>query len=414
MRRRANVPAAIGCIALAMLAAPGCEQKRPAAPAASQEVHGEDPRQAPAATEATGAVPATGVPALPVVPQDLATALREQQGKGLTTPLSSTDYSDDPDFKVPETLPRYAGTSGLAGQIRFSGSSTLTVVLMTWLRAYEELQPDVKIVLEGGSSAAAVPALIAGAADVGMLSRHVSDEERKAFVARFGYEPTEFRVGADAIAVFVNRRNPLPSLTVDQLERIFGRDPQGALPVEDWGELGLEGEWKDRPITVVGPRAGLGGHDVFQNLVLRGRPFRTSIDYQVVDHSVVNAAGSDIGTIGFASRFLATRRTRIVPLAPRADAPAVLPNRVACLTGTYPLARPLCFVINVAPGSQVPPAVQDFVRYAMSYEGQRDSAARGDYPVSREITAEAYAAVGLKMPAAGPSNEHAGPGAGKQ
>ena len=88
-----------------------------------------------------------------------------------------------------------------------------------------------------------------------------------------------------------------------------------------------------------------------------------------------------------------------MPLAPRADAPAVLPSRVACLTGTYPLARPMCFVLNIKPGSAAQPVLQDFIRYCMSYEGQRDSAVRGDYPVSREMTAEAYAAVGITMSA---------------
>ena len=244
-----------------------------------------------------------------------------------------------------------------------------------------------------------MPALMAGTTDVAMLSPRLTDAERADFKAKFGHEPTEFRVGADAIAIYVNRRNPLKSLTIDQAERIFGREPLDALPIESWDELGLDGAWKDRWINVVGPRPAIGSHDVFRSLVLRGRPYRTSMDVQVVDASIVNAVGSDVDSIGFASRFLATRRTRMVPIAPRADAPAVLPGRVACLTGTYPLARPLCFVINVAPGKTPSPLIQDFVRYCMSYEGQQDSAERGDYPVSREMTVEAYAAVGITTPA---------------
>lgn len=388
-------------VALALGAA--CDKPKQPAPGAAgaqateSAAPGIDPRQAPAATAATGAVAAPDRAAPAAAVPELAEALKQQVGKGLTTPLSATDYSDDPDFEVPENLPRYAGTQAVSGRIRFAGSSTVTVVLMTWLRAYEDLQPEVKVEIAGGSSASAMPALQAGTADVAMLSRRVSPEERQAFVARFGYEPTEFLIGTDAIAVFVNRKNPLPALTIDQVERLFGREPEGALPIEDWGELGLEGEWKDRAVTVVGPRPGLGAHEVFRSLVLRGKPYRTSLDFQVVDHSIINAVGADAGTIGFCSRFLATRRTRIVPLAPRPDAPAVLPSRVACLTGTYPLARPLCLVLNLPPGARPSEAVQDFVRYAMSYEGQRASSARGDYPVSREICIEANAAVGIQV-----------------
>lgn len=368
------------------------------------EPAGSDPRDAPTATAATGAAPAVDA-ADPAdgaaAPPELADALRQQVGKGLTTPLSATDYSDDPDFKVPENLPRYAGAHAVTGSIRFSGSSTVSVLLMTWLRAYEDLQPDVKIEISGGSSSAAMPALLDGSADVGMLSRKLLPEEVERFRSRFGHEPTEIRAGTDAIAIFVNRRNPLPSLTIDQVERIFGRDPEGALPIEEWGELGLGAEWTQRAVTVVGPRPGLGSYDVFRALVLRGRPYRTSMDLQVVDHSIVNAVGADVGTVGFCSRFLATRRTRIVPLAPRPDAPPVLPTRIACLTGTYPLSRPMTFVINIPPGGQPSAAVQDFIRYAMSYEGQQATAARGDFPVSREMVVEAYAAIGIPLAAPG-------------
>ena len=86
-------------------------------------------------------------------------------------------------------------------------------------------------------------------------------------------------------------------------------------------------------------------------------------------------------------------------------------GRVACLTGTYPLARPLCFVINLPPGKTPSPLIQDFVRYCMSYEGQQDSAERGDYPVSREMTIEAYAAVGITMPAKGTETKSETPAA---
>lgn len=410
----------LACAAGALVVLAACDAKpaagtAKAAPAASApDTHGADPRNAPAATTGTATPAATGAPTgTPAgdLPKDLAEALRQQAGKGLTTPLSATDYSMDPDFKVPDNLPRYAGAAGLKGTVRFTGSSTLTIVMQTWIQSYAKLQSEVKVEIEGGSSAMAMPALMAGTTDVAMLSRRLTDAERADFKAKFGYEPTEFRVGADAIAIYVNRRNPLKSLTIDQAERIFGREPLDALPIESWDELGLDGSWKDRWINVVGPRPGIGSHDVFRSLVLRGRPYRTSMDVQVVDASIVNAVGSDIDSIGFASRFLATRRTRIVPIAPRADAPAVLPGRVACLTGTYPLARPLCFVINLPPGKTPSPLIQDFVRYCMSYEGQQDSAERGDYPVSREMTVEAYAAVGITMPAKGTETKSETPAA---
>lgn len=398
----------LACAVGAVMVLAACDAKpaagtAKAAPAASApDTHGADPRNAPAATTGTATPAATGASTATSagdLPKDLAEALRQQAGKGLTTPLSATDYSMDPDFKVPDNLPRYAGAAGLKGTVRFTGSSTLTIVMQTWIQSYAKLQGEVKVEIEGGSSAMAMPALMAGTTDVAMLSRRLTEAERGDFKAKFGHEPTEFRVGADAIAIYVNRRNPLKSLTIDQAERIFGREPLDALPIESWDELGLDGAWKDRWINVVGPRPAIGSHDVFRSLVLRGRPYRTSMDVQVVDGSIVNAVGSDVDSIGFASRFLATRRTRMVPIAPRAEAPAVLPGRVACLTGTYPLARPLCFVINVAPGKTPSPLIQDFVRYCMSYEGQQDSAERGDYPVSREMTVEAYAAVGITMPA---------------
>ena len=409
---RTALPVVLASACAVMAACVKHEPKPAHAAPASTAAHAAetaDPRTTKAATKATGAVdtakagvdpakPRAGTEASETgveVPTDLAKALQGEAGKGLTTPLSAMDHSDEPDFQPPADLPRYKGKPGIKGSVRAIGSITVGLMVQTWVRAYAPLQPDVRLEVTSGAAGDAFPALIAGQSDIAMLSRRPTPEELAGFKAARGFEASQIPLGSDALVIYVNRRNPLPQLTIDQVERIFGREPEGALPIERWGEVGLDGAWKDRELQVFGPRPSLGAWDVFQHQILRGRPFRASMKQQVVVTGIPNACGSFEDAIGFASRYYATRRTRIVPIAPRPDAPPVMPSRTACLAGTYPLARPMFLVIAVAPGKQPSPALQDFVRFLASWEGQEVSSAAGSFPITHEMAVTAYDAVGL-------------------
>ena len=129
----------------------------------------------------------------------------------------------------------------------------------------EALYPGVKIEIEGKGSATAPPALLEGEAQFGPMSRPMTKGEVDAFEKKYGYKPAHFRVAADALAIYVNKDNPILCLTMQQVDQIFSatRQGSGSRSIDTWGEVGLTGEWATKPIAIYGR---IEGDDIF------GRP----------------------------------------------------------------------------------------------------------------------------------------------
>jgi phosphate transport system substrate-binding protein len=111
------------------------------------------------------------------------------------------------------SLPAYQATSGLSGQIKSVGSDTLGNEVALWAKAFKELYPDVKIDVEAKGSLTAPPALLAGVSQFGPMSIPMTAEEVDAFEKKYGYRPSSFRVAVDALAIYVNKDNPISCLT---------------------------------------------------------------------------------------------------------------------------------------------------------------------------------------------------------
>jgi phosphate transport system substrate-binding protein len=115
-------------------------------------------------------------------------------------------------------LPAYQAVGGISGQIKSIGSDTLNNEMALWAKGFEGQYPGVKIEIEGKGSATAPPALLEGASEFGPMSRPMNADEIAVFEKKYGYKPTHFRVAADALAVYVNKDNPILCLTMQQLD----------------------------------------------------------------------------------------------------------------------------------------------------------------------------------------------------
>src|SRR3990172_4599157 len=131
------------------------------------------------------------------------------------------------EVKVDAGLQAYKATAGVSGNISSVGSST------------------------------APPALIAGTAQLGPMSRSMKGTEVDKFEKKFGYKPTPIRTSVDALAVFVNKDNPVKCMTLAQVDAVFSKSRrQGArADVTTWGQLGLTGAWASKPISLYGPNS---------------------------------------------------------------------------------------------------------------------------------------------------------------
>jgi phosphate transport system substrate-binding protein len=264
------------------------------------------------------------------------------------------------------------------------GSDTLAGVISYWSEAFSRHYPGLKVADDSRGSATAPPALIEGRANLAPMSRPMKREELEAFKARKGYAPTEVIVGLDAIAIFVPKENPVTALSMEQLEGIFGREPRKGPQVVTWGQLGLGGAWAAMPVKPFGRNSKSGTFSYFQEHVLGGGTFLETVRPQEDSLTLAFAVTGEPGGIGYTGLgHLGDTgdSLRALPISPRSGAPAVAPNLATILDGTYPVSRSLYIYVDRAPGKPLPRIVLEFLRFALSQEGQKILADQGFIPL---------------------------------
>jgi phosphate transport system substrate-binding protein len=178
-------------------------------------------------------------------------------------------------------------------------------------------------------------------------------------------------VAADALAIFVEKGNPVPGLTLGQLDGIFSRTQRrGGSSIETWGQAGLTGEWADRPITLYGYDPEDGAYQSFLQEVLEGGAFRLSLRGQRGGSSIVQCVAAVPGSIGYASIFFACKRVRAVPIA-GTDGRFYAPTAENVRSHRYPLSRFLFICVNKPPRQPLDGPAAEFLRFLLSREGQQ-------------------------------------------
>ncbi|MDE2724532.1 MAG: substrate-binding domain-containing protein, partial [Gemmatimonadota bacterium] len=148
----------------------------------------------------------------------------------------------------------YQKVSGISGSANSIGSDTMNNLMTLWLEGFRKYYPSVTIQVEGKGSSTAPPALIEGTAQFGPMSRPMKASEIDKFEKHFGYPPTVLRISLDALAIFVNKDNPINGLTLQQVDAIFSKTRRGDYRenVTRWGQLGLGGDWKNAAFSLYG------------------------------------------------------------------------------------------------------------------------------------------------------------------
>src|SRR5262245_21320731 len=166
---------------------------------------------------------------------------------------------------VDSALKPYEKVSGVAGNLNSIGSDSLNNLMTLWAEGFRAIYPNVNVQIEGKGSSTAPPALIEGTAQLGPMSREMKAAEIDAFEKKYGYKPTAIKVAIDSVAVFVHKDNPIKGLSLDQLDNIFSStNKRGGKPINTWGELGLTGEWANRPISLYGRNSASGTYGFFK------------------------------------------------------------------------------------------------------------------------------------------------------
>ncbi|MGH7266773.1 MAG: PstS family phosphate ABC transporter substrate-binding protein [Candidatus Rokuibacteriota bacterium] len=292
--------------------------------------------------------------------------------------------------QVDPGLPAYRAASGISGSISSVGSDTLNNLMTLWAEAFGRHYPNTKVQIEGKGSSTAPPALIGGTAQLGPMSRPMKNTEIDAFEKKFGYKPTAIRTSVDALAVFVNKDNPLECLTIARVDAIFSKSRrQGHREaIDTWGQLGLTGDWANRPISLYGRNSASGTYGFFKEHALKNGDFRDEVKEQPGSASVVQGVTVDRHGIGYSGIGYATAGVRPVPLTGSAGARCHEATPDEAYAGRYPLARFLYVYVNRAPGKPLDPLTREFAKLILSKEGQEVVIKDGYFPIPAGIAKE--------------------------
>ena len=297
---------------------------------------------------------------------------------------------------VDPNLPEYQPVSGVSGNLVSIGSDTLNNLMTLWSEGFRSHYPNVAIQIQGAGSGTAPPALVEGTAQFGPMSRPMRGTEIEEFEARYGYEPTPIRGAIDALGVFVHRDNPLECMSMQEVDAVFSSTRSGGADaaITTWGQLGLEGEWANRPIAMYGRNSASGTYGYFREVALFGGDYSPEVREQPGSSTVIQGVASDVNGIGYSGIGYATADVKAVSLG-GADGECYDATAEDAASGNYPIARFLYVYMNKDPNAQLEPLRAEFIRYVYSRQGQEDVVRAGFFPVVNALAEQELATFGL-------------------
>jgi phosphate transport system substrate-binding protein len=323
-------------------------------------------------------------------------------------------------------MPHYVPQAQLTGWVRLHGNNYLSDGMLgeLWQKGFEKQQPGIRLSFYLPTSALAFAALYYNQADV-VMGHRPGFYDLLAYQRVMSYDPLEitavtgsFDVGGweNSVVILVRDDNPLDCINLEQLDGIFGSARDGGWAgtnwrsdwargpeknIRTWGQLGLTGEWADKPINPYGFSIRYNTATDFSDKVLKG-----SDKWNEKIHAYGNIVNPD-GTryveadqiadslakdkYGIAyNRYRGERphmkRLAVAPAGSKACVAHTLDNVQA---RTYPLFNEQYFYVNVKPGTKMNPMVKEFLRYVLSQEGQADVIKDGKYlPLTAEVVKE--------------------------
>ncbi len=241
------------------------------------------------------------------------------------------------------------------------GSDTIVNLALAWAEAYREVEPQVSIAVTGGGSGTGIAALINGTVDLANASRQIKPEEREEAQSN-GVDPIEFVIARDAIAIIVNRTNPVNELSIQQLSDIYSGK------INNWSELGGE----DRPIVRLSRETNSGTHVYFLEQVLRqgDREDKTlfSPDTLLLPSSegIISETRDNPNAIGYDGLGYVTDEVKVVAVSQAPSGPFVLPSIETVNAAMYPISRDLYMYTAGEPTGPI----QAYLDWIMQNEAQ--------------------------------------------
>jgi len=291
-----------------------------------------------------------------------------------------------PPVPVDPALPAYTPGTQVAGTLTgVCGMDTLSAIVAGWNDAFRKWHPGANIRLETKDPLGPEERIGLGPNTAELF--HPTYQE---YEDAYGYEPfrIKFAMGAyvlkshvSAIGVYVNRANPLSELSLAQLDAIYSEERRRGYPepIKTWGQLGLTGEWADRPIHVYGFYWRDDVTAYFRKLVMHDAPFIAGYEIPgggmnrntpTVAKGIMAAMAADPYGISFGNASYKTDAVKALALSDERGVTGQFTlNDLA--SGRYPLQRYLYLYVNRKPGQPLDPLVKEFLTFVLSRDGQQ-------------------------------------------
>lgn len=252
------------------------------------------------------------------------------------------------------------------------GSDTIVNLALAWAEAYQKQHPMINISVTGGGSGTGIAALLNGTADIANASRKITEEEISNAQAN-GIEPYETVIARDAIAIIVNRNNPVDQLTLKQISDIYSGK------INNWQEVG----GGDLEIVRLSRETNSGTHVYFLETVLRmgDKTSKLLPDPRTLllpsSEGITTEVRDNPHAIGYDGLGYVTSEVKMIKVSKGAEGPFVLPSAETVNALNYPISRDLYIYTDGEPMG----ALKDYVKWILSDEGQNIVLELGFVPV---------------------------------
>jgi phosphate transport system substrate-binding protein len=215
---------------------------------------------------------------------------------------------------------------GAAGDkvLSISGSTTVLPIAAQAAEKFMDSHPDLDVQVNGGGTGAGVQAAGEGTAIIGMASRDLKAEEMTKYPDLIAHQ-----IAIDGIAIITNKANPIPSLTLDQVKKIYDGN------ITNWKDVG----GNDALIVVVGRDSASGTREFFYTDVMKKADFVSTQLEKNSNGAVKQTIEQTPTAIGYVGLGYVDESVHTIPLS--VDGSLITPTIETVKTGTYPISRPL-------------------------------------------------------------------------
>lgn len=250
--------------------------------------------------------------------------------------------------------------------ISIKGSDTMLILNQRWAEEYGKVNSRVNLAITGGGSGLGINAFINGVADICSSSRKMRKSEIDRAKSR-GAIAYEIPVALDGLAIAVHSSNPVKSLTMDELRRIYTGQ------ITNWSQVG----GPNMPMSVFSRDSNSGTYGFFQEVVLKNQGWGPGVRFLPSTSEEAREVARTEGGIAYGgvAYFKDKRNIKILPIAPKAGAEPVFPSEENVRSKKYPIWRYLYYYTNGKPKGEV----EKFINWALSAEGQKVVEAVGYY-----------------------------------